>query len=255
MKKLLVSLLISLSVWTMAYAQQPKVMSDSQTFVFVHGAWGGAWDYQNMEKLLEEQSHKVYRITLTGLGERAHLNNPQVNLDTHIMDVVNVFKYEQIERAVLIGHSYGGMVITGVADRIPNNIQHLVYADAMLPKHGESFFDLMPARRADWRKMAKKKGDGWKILPFWEDWGRDVPHPLGTLEQAISLTNPMAKAIPATYILTIEKGVTTDTFSPFAARAKKRGWPVIKLQTGHNLQRTMPTEYMQIILRAAGQND
>jgi pimeloyl-ACP methyl ester carboxylesterase len=194
-------------------------------------------------------------VTLTGLGEKAHLGSPNVNLDTHILDVVNVFKYEQIEHAVLIGHSYGGMVITGVADRIASNIEHLVYADAVLPENGESLFDVLPENRERWRQVAKEKGDGWKILPFWQDWGLDVPHPLATFEQPISLNNPLASNIPATYILTIEPEAEVDAFSPFALRAKKRGWPVIELPTGHNLQRTMPNEYADILLNVSSHND
>lgn len=229
-------------------AQKEEQTTKSQIYVFVHGAWGGGWDYKVMESLLEAQGHKVYRVTLTGLGEKAHLNSPDVNLDTHVMDVVNLFKFEQLKSAVLIGHSYGGMVITGVADKIPNQISHLVYADAMLPVNGESAFDLMPEFRDSWKKMAIDNGYGWKIPPFWADWGLDVPHPLATFEQKIVLNNSASNLVPASYILTIEPGAQVDSFSRHADRAKKRGWPFFELKTGHNLQRTMPNEFAAILL-------
>ena len=135
---LLFCLVLTISI----HGQETKPAVESETFVFVHGAWGGGWDYKTMEKLLEDAGHKVYRPTLTGQGERVHLNGPDVNLDTHIMDIVNVIKFEDLHDIILVGHSYGGMVITGVADRIPQKIKHLVYADAMLPEDGESVFSL-----------------------------------------------------------------------------------------------------------------
>jgi len=225
--------------------QEPNV----STFVFVHGAWGGGWDYKAMESLLEARGHKVYRSTLTGLGERVHLSNPDVDLDTHILDIVNVLQYEDLSDIVLIGHSYGGMVITGVAHTTPERIKHLVYLDAMLPYDGESVFDLMPQERVDrMLDYADSLGEGWKIPPYWPDWGKDVPHPLATFQQSIKLQNPDADQIPGTYILTIEPGSTTDAFSKYAERAKARGWDYHEMPTGHNAQRTMPNEYAGILL-------
>lgn len=231
------------------YSQDNQQSKTRKTFVFVHGAWGGGWDYKEMESLLETAGHHVYRTTLTGLGERVHLANPQVNLETHIQDVVNVLKFEDLTGIVLVGHSYGGMVITGVAHRVPERISRLVYLDAMLPLDGESVFDLMGEQgRKFFFDLANTKGEGWKIPPFWPDPGKDVPQPLAAFSQQISLGNPLADKIPGTYILTLEPGATSDDFSRYAERAKQRGWKYHELRTGHNPQRTMPKEYAAILM-------
>ena len=253
MKSLQIILIILLG--TVIMFAQDSTVTKSKTFVFVHGAWGGGWDYQNMEKLLEEQGHKVYRPTLTGQGEREHLNGPDVNLDTHIMDILNVIKFEELADIILIGHSYGGMVITGVADRIPDKISHIVYADAMLPLDGESVFTIWGNGADFFMNLAKDSGKEYAIPPYWPDWGKDVPQPLGTFKQPISLNNQEdAAKIPATYILTIDPGKDTDDFSKFAERAKQRGWDYHEFITGHNLQRTIPEEYAKLLLNIAEKN-
>src|SRR5678815_2577012 len=108
------------------------------TIVIVHGAWGGSWAFRHVEALLREKGFNVYRPQLTGLGERVHLSRPDIGLSTHIEDVVNTILYEDLHGVILMGHSYGGMVITGVADRIPDRIGALVYVDAFVPNDGES---------------------------------------------------------------------------------------------------------------------
>ena len=236
------------------FAQDSTMTTKSKTFVFVHGAWGGGWDYKHMEELIEAHGHKVYRPTLTGQGEREHLNGPNVNLDTHITDIVNVIKFEDLHDIILIGHSYGGMVITGVADSIPERISHIVYADAMLPQNGESVFDIWGDGEKFFSDLAKSYGKDYAIPPFWPDWGKDVPQPYGTFKHPISLTNQEeALKIPATYILTIDPGKDTDDFSKFAERAKERGWEYYEFQTGHNLQRTIPDEYAELLLKIAAE--
>jgi pimeloyl-ACP methyl ester carboxylesterase len=104
----------------------------------VHGAWGGGWDWKHVDQLLTADGYKVYRPTLTGQGERSHLASTNIDLDTHIQDIVNVIVWEDLHDVVLVGHSYGGMVITGVADRVPDRIRRLVYVDAFVPDNGES---------------------------------------------------------------------------------------------------------------------
>ena len=222
---------------------------NSNVILFVHGAWGGAWDYQNMDDILSQKGFKVYRPTLTGLGEKSHLLNQQVGLHTHIKDIVNVIKYEELSNVILVGHSYGGMVITGVADAVPNNINRLVYADAFVPKSGESAFDLMPDHREFMLNLAKTKGDGWKIPPYWPDWGKDVPHPLLGFTQKLSYREKHLEKIPATYILTFEDSPEDDNFSVSAQRAKAKRWDYFELKTEHNLQRTKPNEYADIIIQ------
>ncbi|QOL25128.1 alpha/beta hydrolase [Thalassotalea sp. LPB0316] len=218
------------------------------TIVFVHGAWGGGWDYQALGDRLTKKGYQVYRPTLTGLGERVHLSHPGINLDTHILDIINLIKVEGLKDIILVGHSYGGMVITGVADKLPERISHLLYVDAILPEDGESMFSLISVEEvALYRQLAaNNKGQEWTIPPFWPDWGKDVPHPIATFEQTISLTNK-AKSIPSSYLLTIEPNQSDDDFLMFAQRAKQRNWQYYELKTGHNVHRTMPDEYVAII--------
>ena len=122
---------------TAAQTQQPAA-SNKPTIVIVHGAWGGAWAFKRVEALLRDKGFNVYRPQLTGLGERVHLARPDVGLSVHIEDVVNTILFEDLHDITLVGHSYGGMVITGVADRVPDRIKRLVYLDAMVPNDGES---------------------------------------------------------------------------------------------------------------------
>src|SRR5437762_3223128 len=114
------------------------------TFVLVHGAFAAGWNWQPIVPELEAAGHRVYWQSLTGLGERVHLAGPDVDLDTHIEDVVNLLRFEELEQVILVGHSYGGMVIRGVADRMPEQLAHLVYFDAFVPEDGQSVFDLVP---------------------------------------------------------------------------------------------------------------
>ena len=247
--KLFLPVIASLFLTVTSYSQDNQQSKTPKTFVFVHGAWGGGWDYKQMESLLEAAGHRVYRTTLTGLGEKVHLANPQVNLETHIQDIVNVLKFEDLTGIVLVGHSYGGMVITGVAHRVPERISRLVYVDAMLPLDRESVFDLMGEQsREFFLDLANTKGEGWKIPPFWPDPGKDVPQPLAAFREPISLGNPLADKLPATYILTLEPGAASDDFSRYAERAKQPRWKYHELRTGHNPQRTMPKEYAAILM-------
>lgn len=246
----IISIILFLSITIIPISGQENNQSKKNTtIVFVHGAWGGGWDYKTMESLLENEGYIVYRPTLTGQGEREHLNGPDVNLDTHIMDILNVIKFEELNDIILVGHSYGGMVITGVTDRIPEKIKHIVYVDAMLPEDGESVFSLSSNEQNKMiLELANSKGNGYSIPPYWEDFGKDVPHPLETFRQPIKLGNPETENIPATYILTIEPGQETDRFSKYAERAKERNWNYFELPTGHNAQRTMPNEYTKILM-------
>ena len=246
MKKLLILLLVI--VFSLSCGKDNH--TNSKTIVFVHGAWGGAWDYQIMEKLLEDKGHKVYRPTLTGQGQRSHLLNPSINLDTHIMDILNVIKYEELDDFILVGHSYGGMVISGVADKVPEKIRHIVYMDAFVPLDGENALSLFPKQTQEFFKQhAKNKGDGHSLPPFWEGWEKtkDVTHPFNTFLQAISLKNELRKTIPASYVLTIDEGADSDMFSPSAERAKQAGWNYYEWITEHNTQRSMPVEYADLL--------
>src|SRR5690349_20874035 len=135
----ILALLCLVGLATAAQAAQP---GEKYTFVLVHGATAGGWEWKSTGKFLADDGHTVYRATLTGLGERMHLNSTDVDLQTHINDVVNLILYEDLHDVVLTGHSYGGMVITGVIDRIPERIRHVVYLDAAVADDGMSLWDL-----------------------------------------------------------------------------------------------------------------
>jgi pimeloyl-ACP methyl ester carboxylesterase len=235
-----------------ARAQKP-VAPARPPIVIVHGAWGGAWAFRHVESLLREKGYSVYRPQLTGLGERVHLATPDVNLSTHINDVVNVILFEDLHDVILVGHSYGGMVITGVADRVPDRIRRLVYLDAFAPNDGESVMSLIGAR-SDWLK-SMIKGD--YIVPPWvkpdQAPPKDVPQPLKTFTEPLVLKNKPARQIPTTYILTVEKGhkPEDDDFAPQAARAKARGWTVWQLEADHNAQWSAPEALVEMLDRAA----
>ena len=123
-------------------------MVNKTTYVLVHPAWHGGWCWKKVTPLLRARGHDVYTPTLTGLGERSHLAHPEIGLETHIQDVVNVLKYEDLGRAILVGHSSSGAVITGVADRVPEQVAHLVYLDAFVPADGQAMMDTIPPGKA-----------------------------------------------------------------------------------------------------------
>jgi pimeloyl-ACP methyl ester carboxylesterase len=221
------------------------------TIVIVHGAWGGSWAFRKVETLLREKGFNVYRPQLTGLGDRVHLTRADVGLSTHIDDVVNVMRYEDLHDIILMGHSYGGMVITGVADRIPDRISRLVYLDAFVPNDGESVMRLV-GTRGDWLKPMIK-GD--YIVPPWvkpdQPPPRDEPQPLKTFTEPLSLKNKAALKLPGTYILTVDAGkkANDDDFWAQAQRAKERGWPILQLTADHNAQWSAPEALVEMLTR------
>lgn len=141
-------------------SRQPAATGGKCTYVLVHGAWGGGWDWKHVDQLLTADGNEVYRPTLTGQGEHSNLSSTNIDLDTHIQDIVNVILWENLHNVVLVGHSYGGMVITGVADRVPGRIQHVVYLDALLPENGESVNSAMSS------KLKRPVKDGF-VIPTW----------------------------------------------------------------------------------------
>jgi pimeloyl-ACP methyl ester carboxylesterase len=218
-------------------------------FVIVHGAWGGSWAFREVEMLLREKGYDVYRPSLTGLGERYHLAHPDINLSTHITDVINTIIFEQIDDIILVGHSYGGMVITGVAHRIPERIHSMIYIDAFLPDDGESVEDLLVGRSSD---IFELEQNGF-ILPAWvssnQPFPRDVPHPAKTFTEKVVLGNEKALTIRARYIHAVEPGTRPedDDFYDAAQRARERGWPVLIIDSDHNPQWSVPVKLVEML--------
>ena len=243
----IIALVALLITWTAGAAAESK-----QTIVMVHGAWGGAWQFSRIEPFLREAGYDVRRVTLTGLGERSHLASKDIGLETHIEDVANVLRFEQLHDIILLGHSYGGMVITGVADRMPDRIARLVYLDAILPSDGESAADVMQPGSQQLLAAAK---EGF-ITPWWvgpdKPYPKDVPHPAKTFTDKLALKNPQAAALPAVYILTVDAGkeAEADDFYPSSQRAAKRGWPVITMTGDHNPHWRQPEKTAEIIAEA-----
>ena len=233
---------------TVAQSKTPEKPT-KPTIVIVHGAWGGSWAWAKVETLLRDKGFNVHRVQLTGLGERVHLARPDIGLSTHIDDVVNTILYEDLHDVILMGHSYGGMVITGAADRIPDRIHRLVYVDALLPSDGESVTSIFAARGDFLKQMTK--GD--YIVPVWvkpdQPPPHDVPQPLKTFTEPISLKNKAALKLPATYILTVDKGkeAKDDDFFSQSQRAKERGWPVLQLTADHNAQWSAPEALVEML--------
>jgi len=235
-----------------AYGQTKKPDTTAKpTIVIVHGAWGGSWAFRKVDALLREKGFNVYRPQLTGLGERVHLARPDIDLTTHINDVVNVILFEDLHDITLVGHSYGGMVITGVADRVPDRIRRMVYLDAFVPNDGESVMSLAGGG-ATWLK-SMIKGD--YIVPPWvkpdQPPPRDEPQPVKTFTEVLVLKSKAGLKLPTTYILTVEAGkeADKDDFWSQSQRAKERGWPVEQLTADHNAQWSAPEALVEVLVR------
>lgn len=239
-------LIVALLIAATTVMAQPQSQT---TYVLVHGAWGGSWAFKKVDSIMTAHGNVVYRPSLTGQGERVHLASSEVDLSTHIEDVVNLILFEDLKDIVLIGHSYGGMVITGVADRIPGRIRKLIYLDAFLPNDGESVFTANPAGVSRIKQMQK---DG-MIVPPWvkadQPVPKDVPQSVKTFSETISLKNQEAKALPGVYILTVDEGKEPkeDTFSHFADRAKKRNFKYVEMIADHNPQWSKVDELVMLL--------
>ena len=205
--RIAISLALVLLITGCNEVSQNQHPAEGKTYVIVHGAWGGGWAFREVDDLLTAHGHKVYRPTLTGQGERVHLATLDVGLDTHITDVVNTVLFEELNDIVLIGHSYGGMVVTGVADQIPERILHLIYLDALVPEDGESARTINNRHESGWVPDSTKSGF---VTPTWispdQAPPKDVPHPLKTLTDPIALKNPARLKIKTDYILTVGPG-------------------------------------------------
>lgn len=244
------SAILLLSVLTTATAfGQTAVKRAPRTYLFVHGAWGGGWEYKQVDSLLRAQGDKVYHPTMTGLGERVHLANTDIGLKTHITDIVNVFRFDDLHDVTLVGHSYGGMVISGVAEQIPDRIKQLVYLDAFVPNNGESLFASRGPNGDAMTKPHTKDGFvNYFFGPTKPTPPTDVPQPLKTFTEPLTIANPAVPKIPTSYILMTQNNDTQKAgFAPFAARAKQRNWQILTLEGGHYAMRDQPANLVQLL--------
>ena len=235
------------------------------TYVLVHGGGHGGWCYQRVARLLRSAGHEVYTPTLTGLGERAHLVSGQVDLDLHIRDVVAVLEFEDLHDVILVGHSYGGMVITGVADRAVARVGRLVYLDAANPVDGQSLVDvagpviemvrpmgvtvdgvelvLLPSSDAGLLYGVTDEAD----LAWMAD--RLTGHPWACFEQPLTLTDEAGlQSIPQYHIVCTSTLATRDEQLMGEARAEGRLWAI---DTGHDLMITEPEQVTEALLEVA----
>lgn len=239
--RILLFLLLLLSAFT--YGQK-------STIVFVHGATGGGWDWKPMATLLNAKGFTVYRPTLTGLGERAHLANTNIDLSVHINDVVNVILFEQLEEVVLVGHSYGGLVITGVADQLKDKIKMLIYIDAHIPENGMSAID---TRIGKGKGLLEYEKDGF-FVPTWLDESKtpgNRKQSMATLTQKITLKNPPAgNGLKGAYILTVDdmERQDADAFFKYKAISEQKNWPVHVMHCDHNPQNSKREELLDLLL-------
>ena len=235
------------------------------TYVLVHGGGHGGWCYQPVAQRIRAKGHDVYTPTLTGLGEREHLLGPQVDLEMHVTDVVKVLRFEDLRDVILVGHSYGGMVITGAADRAAERVGHLVYLDAAWPKNGQSL--VASAGQAILVARAKARiVDGVELVLFpGEDpmnyfgvrdpevvaWMKPklTPHPWKCFEQKLELRNEAAlRRIPQTHIVCKALMERRNNRAELLAASVGRVW---EIDTGHDLMLTEPDWVAEQLLRVA----
>ena len=242
------------------------------TYVLVGGGWLGGWCWKGVARRLREEGHDAYPVTLTGLGERVHLASPAVGLDTHITDVVNLIEFEDLHDIVLLGHSYAGLVVTGVADRVPERISQLVYLDTGALPNGTVLIETFPPEaRSHIEQQVKESGDGWRFpMPPREELAsfgsleglddarlellrsRAVDQPFATFTQPLRLANPDREALPRVGILCSfsleEVQAIIASGNPVFREMASPNWRFIELPTGHYPMFSRPDDLTAVLL-------
>jgi pimeloyl-ACP methyl ester carboxylesterase len=238
-----------------------QAQTSGKTFVLVHGAWHGGWCWRRVADLLQKQGHKVFTPTMTGLGERSHLIDAKVNLATHITDIVNVIKWEGLRDIVLVGHSYGGCIISGVAEQTGDAIGSIVFLDAFVPENGDTLATKasQPVREA----IAGLVEKGEKVMKpvsaavfrvnekdrAWVD-AMCTPHPVATLTDKITITGARDRIAKKAYIRA--KGYPSVPFDGFQERLKANAaWRIYELPCGHDVMVDMPDRLSEILVEVA----
>lgn len=244
-------------------------------FVLVPGFWLGGWAWKDVTALLREKGHEVFPLTLTGLGERVHLGSAETNLDTHVADVVNLIKYNELENVYLAGHSYAGVVITQVADLIPEKIANLIYVDTAPLPDGAALIDFYsPEQLEIFEKAVNKNGDGWKLpLPSWEhlDQGKNLldltdadkelieklatPQPFNAARQKVSLKNPLRKDLPKLAIWCEDSSEDVRELLkqdlPLFSELQDPNFEFVDLPTGHYPMFSRVSELADLLIKAS----
>jgi pimeloyl-ACP methyl ester carboxylesterase len=241
------------------------------TFVLVPGAWLGGWAWQDVARDLRQRGHTVYPVTLTGVGERVHLGNAEIDLETHITDVVNLTVYEDLVEVILVGHSYAGIVVTGVADRVPARLSQLVFLDAAPFQNGQALLDVLPPEaKAATQRVVDDVGEGWKLpFPPFEELGpesslaglgkterelmkaRATPQPFATYRQPLRLTSSEPASYRRAAIICNEmRGLIAAGVPPIVAMTEPP-WRNEELETGHWAMFSAPSDLAVLLDRIA----
>lgn len=230
-------------------------------FLLIHGAWHGGWVWNEISDILRYQRYSVSTPTLTGLGEKKHLLSSKITIETFIEDVVNHIIFENLNNIILVGHSFAGSVISGVADRLKDRIQKLIYFDAMILIDGQKPFDITPKETVEQRiELAKKFGNNISIpAPSADAFGvfdikksllleeKLTPHPLSAFQSKLILKNEVGNGIPLSYIFCTKPVYKSLESSREIVRKMK--WPIFELNAGHDAMLTHPKETLNLLMK------
>lgn len=237
-----------------------RAQGSRKTFVLVHGAWHGGWCWARVADQLETEGHRVFMPTNTGLGERSHLLTRDINVSTHITDIVNVFKWNDLSEVVLVGHSYGGLVISGVADQIPEKLSSIIFLDAFLPENGDDLISKSMFRR----EITDMIGRGEVMLqaPSATSWGvtnpadrvwvdaKCTPQPIRTWTEKVRYTGGREKVAKRAYLRAV--GNRSAFFDDALAKVRALGgWTTHEFACGHDVMVIQPDELTQTLLKVS----
>ena len=251
---------VALAADQAAAQAQPAAPATAKNYVLVHGAYGGGWIWRDVAEGLCRQGHRVWTPTQSGLGERSHLMSRQVTVETHIQDVANVIETDEISNIILVGHSYGGMAVTGVADRLTDRIRHVVYLDALIPENGETAFDVLPpGLEESRRKVAREQGGGVALpvpgpeaFPIPDSPGKQWfmrrlrPQPNATNESPGRHAKPAGAGLPVTYVAYTSPALASIEPSRQRARGKE-GWRYVELPVPHDVEIPAPEKVVELL--------
>jgi pimeloyl-ACP methyl ester carboxylesterase len=226
-----------------------------ETYVLVHGLFSGGWIWGRTASALRNQDQQVFSPTLTGLGERSHLANRDIDLNTHIQDIVGMVEYEDLTGVILVGHDVGSTVVTGVAERVPERMERLVYLDAVVTEDRQSWLQLLsPEVSSRFLRLARVEGNGWRVPPPFPSNSRYRDHPLRPLTQPADIRDPRAAEIPRTFIRCTDRrqdhplARIWPSIDKAAERARERGWDYRQLHTGHEPMVTAPQQLAELLV-------
>lgn len=233
---------------------------NGKTFVLIHGGFHGGWCWKPLAQRLRESGHEVHTPTLTGMGERSHLLASKPDMKVWTEDLLQLFQYEDIKDAIVVGHSFGGSLVSILADRLPGRIRHIVYLDAQLLRSGESPLDLAPPGRIERYEAISTETPYGKLIPpadpaifgivdpAMADWVKErlSPHPLQTFHDRIHLGSPLGNGKPATYIACTDP-LWDGTASSREIARDMPGWNWVEMATAHDAMLLMPDELSDIL--------